>query len=99
MAQNVNDDTRDDAVRDKYTPDQDRSLTDAVLDTIENCKGDDLQRTDYVLYEDINPDALNTLFRNDAQSRTTVTFTTDGVKVELWGDGGVKIRVTERPAE
>lgn len=86
-------------MRDKYTPDQDRSLTDAVLDTIENCKGDDLQRTDFVLYEDIDPDALNTLFRNDAQPRTTVTFTTDGVEVELWGDGGVEIRVTERRAE
>lgn len=99
MAQNVNDDIRDDAVQDTYTPNQDRSLTDAILDAIENCKGNDLQRTDFVLFKDINPDALNTLFRHDAQPRTTVTFTTDGVQVELWGDGGVKIRVTERPAE
>ena len=86
-------------MRDIYTPDQDRSLTEAVLDAIENCKGQDLQRTDFVLYEDINSDALDNLFRHDAQPRTTVAFTTDGVRVELWGDGGVEIRVTERPAE
>lgn len=99
MAQNASDDTREDAVRDRYTSDQDRSLTDAVLDAIKNCKGDDLRRTDFLLYEDINPDALNTLFRDDARPRTTVAFTTDGVLVELWGDGGVEIRVTDRSAE
>ncbi|MFC7231216.1 HalOD1 output domain-containing protein [Saliphagus sp. GCM10025308] len=42
-------------------------------------------RADFVLYEDIDADALNSLFRHDAPSRTTVTFGTDGVKVELWG--------------
>ncbi len=86
-------------VRKLYTPDQDRSLTEAVLDAIEDCKGEDLLRTDFILYEDIDPEALNSLFRHDAQSRTTVTFETDGVTVELWGDGGVEIRVTERPVE
>ena len=50
-----------------------------VESAVPNCKGDDLLRTDFVLYEDINPDALNTLFRHDAQPKTTVTFTTDGV--------------------
>jgi hypothetical protein len=68
-------------------------LTEAILDTIEKCKGEDLLRTDFVLYEDINPDALNNLFRQDAQPRTGVVFRTDGVRVELWGDGGVEIRV------
>ena len=86
-------------MQDTYTPDQDRSLTEAVLDAIENCKGQNLQRTDFDLYEDINPDALNTLFRHDAQPRTTVTFTTDGVQVQLWGDDGVEIRVEDRTVE
>ncbi len=86
-------------MRESYTPHQDRSLTEAVLDAIEECKGEDLLRTDFVLYEDINPDALESLFRHDAQPRTTVTFDTDGVKVELWGDDGVKIRVTDRSDE
>jgi len=99
MTQNSVDDTRDDQVQDTYTPEQDRSLTEAILDTIEKCKGEDLLRTDFVLYEDINPDALNNLFRHDAQPRTSVAFTTDGVRVELWGDGGVEIRVEDRTVE
>ncbi|MFC7216144.1 HalOD1 output domain-containing protein [Saliphagus sp. GCM10025334] len=86
-------------VRESYTPDQDRSLTETILDAIEDCKGKALLRTDFVLYEDINPDALNSLFRHDAQPRTTVTFETDGIEVELWGDDGVEIRVTDRPVE
>lgn len=83
-------------VRETYTPDRGRSLTDAVLDAIENCKGDALLRTDFDLYEDINPDALNTLIRHDAQPRTRVAFITDDVRVELWGDGGVEIRVEDQ---
>ncbi|WP_312912488.1 HalOD1 output domain-containing protein [Natronosalvus caseinilyticus] len=85
--------------REWYTPNQDRSLTEAVLDAIEDYKGEDLLRADFVLYEDIDADALNSLFRHDAPSRTTVTFGTDGVKVELWGGGGVEIRVTGRSVE
>ena len=99
MTQNSVDDMRDDQVQDTYTPEQDRSLTEAILDTIEKCKGEDLLQTDFVLYEDINPDALNNLFRHDAQPRTRVAFTTGGVRVELWGDGGVEIRVEERTVE
>lgn len=86
-------------VRESYTPDQDRSVTEAVLDAIEECKGEDLLRTDFVLYEDIDPDALDSLFRHDAQPRTTVTFDTDSVTVELWGDDGVEICVTDRSVE
>lgn len=99
MAKSVSDDKRDDVVQDTYTPDQDRSLTEAVLDAIEKCKGQGLLRTDFGLYEDINSDALDTLFRHDAQPRTTVTFATDGVQVELWGDGGVEIRVKDQTVE
>lgn len=87
------------AVQASYTPDQDRTLTEAVLDAIEDCKRDTLQRSDFILYEDIDPDALNSLFRDDARPRTTVKFRTDGVEVELWGDGGVEIRVTDRLPE
>lgn len=99
MAQSDDDASHVDGVQDTYIPDQDRSLTDAILDAIEDCKGDDLTRTDFVLFEDIDPDALNSLFRHDAQPRTTLTFTTDDVEVKLWGDGGVKIHVTKRITE
>ena len=99
VGQTAEKDTQGSVVRDSYSPDQGRSLTDAVLDAIEECKGEDLLRSDFVLYEDINPDALDTLFRHDAQPRTRVGFSTDGVRIELWGDGGVEIRVEDRTAE
>ncbi|WP_148860799.1 HalOD1 output domain-containing protein [Natronococcus pandeyae] len=71
-------------------------MTDAVIDAIEEYRGERLQRTDFVLFEDIDSESLNTLFRHDSQPRTTVTITTDDVRIELWGDGGVKIRVTDQ---
>jgi hypothetical protein len=86
-------------VRETHTPDQERSLTDAVIDAIEECRGGSLQRTDFVFFEDIDSDSLNTLFRHDSQPRTTVTITTDDVRIELWGDGGVEISVTNRTDE
>lgn len=87
----------DDVVRDTFTPDQNRSVSEAVLEAIEQYKGDDGEMTDFVLYDDIDPDALDNLFRNDAQPRTTVAFDTDDVRVGLWGDSGVEIRVRGRP--
>lgn len=87
---------RENAVRDTFSPDQNRSLTGAILEAIEECTGTDLTESGFVLYDDIDPTALNQLFRADAHPRTTVTFVTDGVLVELWGGGGVEIRVTER---
>lgn len=99
MKQNTENNKQDGIVRDIYIPDQDRSLTDAILNVIKNCKGNDLLRTDFVLFEDINPAALSNLFRHDAQPRTRVAFTTDGVQVELWGDGGVEIRVEDQTVE
>lgn len=90
-------DERGRPVRERYTPDQDRSLTDAVLDAIETHRGKDISSSDFVLYDDINPDALDKLFKHDAKPRTRVTFDTDDVRVELYGDHGVEIEVRDRP--
>lgn len=84
-----------DTVQATYEPDQDRTLTDAVLDAIEECKGDDRSLSDFALFDDIDPNALNAIFKDDAEPGTTLLFFTDGVRVELWGDGGVEIRVSK----
>lgn len=84
-----------DVVRDTYEPEQDRSLTDAIVDSIEECKGEDLLRTDFELFEDVDQTALENLVRQDARPGTRVAITTDDVRIELWGDGGVEIRVEE----
>lgn len=88
-------DGSDTVVFETYKPEQDRTLTDAVLDAIETCKGEDISYTDFTLFNDIEPEALNNVFKDDAEPGTTLSFSTDGVHVELWGDGGVEIRVSE----
>lgn len=82
--------------RDVYHPEEGRDLSTAILEAIEAQKGTDLTEADFRLYDDINPDALNNLFREDANADTSVQFNTDDVTVALWGDGGVELEVTPR---
>lgn len=83
------------ATRRKYHQKQDRMLTDTIVDAIVEHRGDDLLRTDFELYEDVDFEALDELFRADASPRTRVAVITRDVRVELWGDGSVQIRVTD----
>ena len=85
-----------DAERDRYHPSEDRSLSDAVL---EAQKGGDVTKEEFVLDDDIDPDALDRLFREDASPSTRVEFDTDDVAVALYGDGGVDITVGPRDDE
>ncbi|MFC4548699.1 MULTISPECIES: HalOD1 output domain-containing protein [Halorussus] len=87
---------RDDKVHQRYYPEEDRKLSTAVLEAIEDQKGEDLSKADFRLYDDVDPDALDALFRSDADANTSVQFNTDDVTVTLWGDGGVEIRITPR---
>ena len=71
-------------------------LSTAILEAIEDHKDEDLQESDFVLYDDIDPDAIDSLFREASSAETSVQFNTDDVTVTLWGDGRVEIRVTDR---
>lgn len=85
--------------RDRYRHGEARSLSDAILETIERVRGEDVARSDFRLYDDVNPDALDELFREDADADTTVQFDTDDVTVTLWGDGDVDIQVRPQDAD
>ncbi|WP_227353748.1 HalOD1 output domain-containing protein [Haladaptatus salinisoli] len=85
--------------REHYYPGRGQSLSTAILEAIEDQKGEDLTEADFRLYDDIDPDALDNLFRNDANADTTVEFNTDDVTVTLRGDGGVEIRVVPRDTD
>lgn len=87
----------DDVERERYHPDEERSLSDAILEAIEQHLGEDIATAEFHLYDDIDPDALDDLFRPDASANTSVRFDTDDVRVTLWGDGAVDIRITSRP--
>ncbi|WP_227380901.1 HalOD1 output domain-containing protein [Haladaptatus halobius] len=79
-----------------YHPDDDRELSTAIVETVADLKDTEVTETEFQLYDDINPDALNNLFRKDATANTTVVFDTDDVIVTLWGDGIVKIKVVSQ---
>jgi hypothetical protein len=86
-----------DVVTAKYEPEQDRSVSGVVLEAIATYKDEDLTANHCSLYDDIDPDALDNIFRDDPQPNTVVEFDTDDVRVMLWGNGGVEIRVTGLP--
>ena len=87
---------RDDVVEEKFRPDQNRSLSDAVLEAIDQFKDEDIIQSDFVLYDDIDLDTIENLFREDARPRTMLYFDMDDMQVELWGNSGVDIRVREQ---
>lgn len=89
----------DDVARETYAPEQDQSLGDAIVDAIEACRGEDLLRTDFDLFEDVYADALEDLVRRDADPGTRLTIETDSLEVELWRDDGVEIRVEDLTGE
>lgn len=80
----------------RYYPDERRPLTDAVFEAIETARDEEILDASFQLNDDIDPDALDRLFRADAAGKTTVQFTTDGVRVKLRGSGVVDIWVTPK---
>ncbi|WP_339105012.1 HalOD1 output domain-containing protein [Haloterrigena salinisoli] len=66
-----------------FSPNDDRTLSEAVLGAIEAHRDIDLVEADFTLYESINPDALERLFRFNQNAATTVSFVIDGTHVSL----------------
>lgn len=90
---------RDTSEYDRYYPDEDRALSTAILETIEAHRQENITKADFQLYDDIDPDALDNLFRKRGSGDTTVEFDTDDVTVTLQGDGAVDIEITPRDDE
>lgn len=81
----------DDEVRIFHDPRKSRALSDAVLAGISKAKGEDLTKAECELFDDIDPAALDDLFRGGGG--TSVMFNTSDVGVRLTARGGVEIRV------
>lgn len=82
----------------QYHPNEDRPLSEAILDAIEAHENTALTADDVVLYDAIDPAAVDRLFREDpeANPNVKVEFEVDDVIVRLWGNGGVAISVSDR---
>ena len=88
-----------DIVRETYRPQQDRTLSEAVLDAIGAYKDTNVTKSEFVLYDAINPDAVDKLIRHDAQANPELKFDVGGVRVNLWGNSPVHIKVIDVPSQ
>lgn len=80
----------------RFEPSDERHLSGAILEAVEAYTGEDISKSEFQLYDSIDPDALDSLFRFGAGAHTTVQFDLGDVRVKLEGNGGVDIRVTEQ---
>lgn len=80
-----------------FGPDDDRSLSEAVLDAVEEHQGIDLVDAEFTLYDIVNPEALERLFRFNRHAATTVSFVVADAHVSLRDVGNeIEIRVRDR---
>lgn len=83
-----------------FRPADDRTLSEAVLSVVENHQDIDLLEAEFTLYDVINPDALERLFRFNQNAATRVSFVVDDSHVALQDTGaGIEIRVRDSRVE
>ena len=70
-------------VRNWYDPRRDRELSDAICNAVAKASGTELTKAEYELFEDVDPAALDELFRASTSGNTTVTFNTANTVVRI----------------
>lgn len=78
----------------EHRPDEDGPLSDAIRQAIVEHRGEEPAADEFVLYEYVDPDALDRLFR-PREGTIGVTFQVEGVVVDVVSDDDVTIRVTD----
>ncbi|WP_415380594.1 HalOD1 output domain-containing protein [Halosimplex sp. TS25] len=85
-----------DPERRRYYPEAENvPLSEAVREAIAAHDDASLSTTDLALYDHVDPDALDGLFRTDGDVDVSVQIRLEDVTVSVWSDGGVDIRVTD----
>lgn len=79
-----------------YAPDDDEDLSSALISALSEAKGRDVSEDECVLYDNIDPDALDTLFRSGRDSDTVkIEFATHDAIVVVWQDSCISIEVQD----
>lgn len=79
-----------------YSPDEDELLSVAIITALSEAKGRDITRDECVLYDSIDLDALDGMFRGESDDDSIkVEFTTHDTIVTIWGNGRVTIQVVD----
>jgi len=80
----------------QYSPDESEPLSSAIISALSEAKGRDITEDECVLYDSIDPDALDGMFRGKADDDTIkVEFSTHDAIVIIWGNGGRTIQVED----
>lgn len=77
----------------------DQPLSDVVLETIAELKGEEITEETCILYNDIDPTGLDLLFGEPIAGDTVVTFECVDCEVTLLVDDEIEIRATPIPDE
>lgn len=84
----------------RYQPDDDEPLSIAIITALSEAKERDITKDECVLYDTVDPDALDVLFRKESKDDTIkVEFTTHDAIVLVWGNGQVTIEVQDLEAD
>lgn len=83
----------------QYSPEEDDCLSNAIVEAVSAAKGRDVSDDDCALYDVVDPDALDDLFRQEHEGEAIkVEFTTHDAIVVLWGNGKITIEVQDLEA-
>ena len=85
---------RTETVERVHRGDQDGAVSDTVLEALAAVNREDPRETDYVLYESVDPDALNAVFSTGRRRGTALAFDVGDLRVHLRGDDRGRVRVT-----
>ena len=84
----------------QYVPDDNEPLSVAIIRALSEAKGRDVTEEECVLYDSIDPDALDGLFREEGDEDTIkVEFTTHDAIVLLWGNGRITVEVQDMESD
>lgn len=78
----------------QYRPEERRALSDVILEAIDDQSDEDITRSDFQLYDDVDPDALDDLFRTQNTTDAVLEFDTGEVHVTVSFSETVDVRVT-----
>lgn len=80
----------------RYEPDEDEPLSAAIITALSEAKSRDVTQDECVLYDNIDPEALDGMFREEGEGNTIkVEFATHEAIVIIWGNGRITIEVQD----
>ena len=86
-----------DSASKRYYPEEENvPLSEAVFEAARAHGDASLTADEFDLYEHIDPESLDTLFTDAVGTDINVRIDLPDISVNIWSDGGIDIRVTDR---